>query len=79
MTTRTIWQTFANGTVVYRGSSKTRAFELANRLDNARVLSHDEPTPQASKTPANTPYPWCRDPARCQALGYCPQNPCCGD
>jgi hypothetical protein len=76
--TRTIWQTFTDGTVVYHGSSKARAYEIANRMDNARVLSHDEPTPTAPK-PSNLPYPGCRDPETCRAKGYCPKNPSCGD
>lgn len=25
------------------------------------------------------PYPWCRDPERCNKVGYCPNNPSCGD
>lgn len=25
------------------------------------------------------PYPWCRQPAECAVLGYCPRDPNCGE
>jgi len=28
---------------------------------------------------AESPYPWCDQPAICRRLGHCPRNPNCGD
>ena len=77
MTTRTIWTaTTPSGVVVYHGESKAKAV-AAVKGGKGTYDCHEEPVP--TRQDSTLPYPWCRDPERCRALGYCPRDPNCGE